>query len=244
MPHAGPIAALVPGRRPLPWPPLRPRSCAPGVLELQRRRPSRLHALTHALADALLVAVRRASADADTHVVLHTAAGRAFGAGEDRDEPPSGAFVHTLQDLAAALLHYPKPVVAAVQGWAVGAGVELALACDLVVAADGARLRLPGTALGLPTTGGVHMLLPRQVGTSRAKGWLWLGQDLDAERARQWRLVWDVVPGNELPERARALATELAARPPSALARVKRLVHGHDLPDIAHALQAEGQAPA
>lgn len=210
-----------------------------GVLELRLNRPARLNAMTHALAQALLREVVRAQDDAQVRVLLLGAEGRAFCAGKDRDDPPTDAFVETLQQLAAALLHSPKPAIAAVNGWAVGAGFELALGCDLILAGRDARFKLPEAQLGLPATGGVHLLLPRVVGTSRAKGLLWLGQALDAERAHQWGLAWELAEPADLAGRARALAAELASLPPAALARVKRLVHADHLPDIGQALRNE-----
>lgn len=210
-----------------------------GVLELRLNRPARLNAMTHALAQALLREVVRAQDDAQVRVLLIGAEGRAFCAGKDRDDPPTDTFVDTLQQLASALLLGPKPAIAAVNGWAVGAGFELALGCDLIIAGRDARFKLPEAQLGLPATGGVHMLLPRVVGTSRAKGLLWLGHELDAERAHQWGLAWALAEPADLAGRARALAAELAGLPPATLARVKRLVHADHLPDIGQALRYE-----
>lgn len=210
-----------------------------GVVELRLNRPERLNALTHELSGALLDALARAQADAAVRVILLTAEGRAFCAGKDRDDPPSPAFVDTLQQIAARMLTGSKPVVAAVQGWAVGAGFELALGADLIVAGHDARFKLPETQLGLPATGGVHMLLPRLVGTARAKGLLWLGRELDAGQAHQWGMVWELVEPSALQGRALALAQELAQLTPEALSRVKRLIHDNLLPDVPQALERE-----
>lgn len=213
-----------------------------GVLELRLNRPARLNAMTHGMAQALLQAIEQAQRDEQVRVLLITAEGRAFCAGKDRDDPPTSAFVDALQQLAAAMLRSPKPFIAGVNGWAVGAGFELALGCDLILASRDARFKLPEAQLGLPATGGVHMLLPRLVGMGRAKGLLWLGQELSAERAHQWGLAWELLEPADLPARARALAAELAALPPATLARVKRLVHDSQLPDIDQALRDEGAA--
>jgi len=209
------------------------------VLELRLNRPDRLNALTHDLSDALLKQLVWAQQASEIRVVLLTAEGRAFCAGKDRDDPPSPAFVDTLQQIAATMLTGSKPVIAAVQGWAVGAGFELALGADLIVAGHDARFKLPETQLGLPATGGVHMLLPRLVGTARAKGLLWLGRELDAGQAHQWGMVWEVVKPSALQDRALALAQELAQLTPEALSRVKRLIHDNLLPDVPQALGEE-----
>lgn len=211
------------------------------VLELRLNRPARLNALTHQLARELAKAVNDGMHNDQVRVILITAEGRGFCAGKDRDDPPTDGFVQTLQTLASGLLQGPKPVIAAVQGWAVGAGFELALGCDLIVAGTDARFKLPETPLGLPATGGIHMLLPSIVGTSRAKGLLWLGQEIHAEQAHQWGIVWELAEPADLRERALALAQTLAALPTEALVRVKRLVHAEHLPDVPAALGRESR---
>jgi len=109
--------------------------------------------------------------------------------------------VDTLQALAAALLQSPKPVVAAVHGWVVGAGLELMLNADLAIAARSARFALPEAALGLLGTGGVGALLPRAVGLPRAKGLLMLGTEFTAADAERCGLLWAVVDDAELTAR-------------------------------------------
>lgn len=225
-------------------------SCASGitrlahdrVIELRLSRPARRNALTHALVDELIAAVGEAMQDEHCRVILISAEGLGFCAGKDRDDPPTDGFVHSLQALASLMIQGPRPVVAAVQGWAVGAGFELALGCDLIIASTDARFKLPETQLGLPATGGVHLLLPRIVGTSRAKGMLWLGQEVPAAQAHQWGIVWEVVSVAALQGRALELAQSLAQLPPDALARVKRLVHTEYLPDVPAALVRESPA--
>jgi len=214
-----------------------------GIAEITLQRPERLNALTPGMAQALLEAVRQAQADPAVRVLLLQGEGRAFCAGKDRDAPGTAAFVAALQALAEALVHGGKPSVAAVQGWAVGAGLELALDCDLVIASDDARFKLPEALLGLPGTGGVHALLPRLAGLGRAKALLWLGSEFDATQAREWGLAWDVAPRAELPECACAYARQLAAIDPAALARIKALVHGAALPGFGQTLAGEAEHP-
>lgn len=210
-----------------------------GVLELRLHRPQRLNALTLALAGDLLAAMQAATADPAVRTILLTGEGRAFCAGKDRDDPPTPAFVDTLQALAAALVQAPQPVVVAVQGWVVGAGFELMLNGDLTVAARGARFVLPEVHVGLFGTGGVAALLPRLVGLQKAKGLLMLGQEIDAVEAERCGLVWQVVDDAELATHARALAGQLADSSPALLAEIKRLVHGEQLGDFDAALARE-----
>ncbi len=210
-----------------------------GVLELRLNRPERLNALTLALARELLAAVQAAVANPAVRVILLGGEGRAFCAGKDRDDPPAPAFVDTLQALAAALVQAPQPVVTAVQGWVVGAGVELMLNGDLTVAARGARFLLPEVNVGLFGTGGVAALLPRLVGLQKAKGLLMLGQEIGAADAERWGLVWQVVDDAELQAQARQLAGHLARSDPALLAEVKQLLHHEQLGDFAAALARE-----
>lgn len=210
-----------------------------GVLELRLNRPERLNALTLALTSDLLAALQAGVADPAVRAILLTGEGRAFCAGKDRSDPPTPAFVDTLQALAALLVRCPQPVVTAVQGWVVGAGFELMLNGDLTVAARGARFVLPEVQVGLFGTGGVAALLPRLVGLQKAKGLLMLGQELGAADAERWGLVWQVVEDDELPIRARQLAQRLAGSSPALLAEVKQLVHREQLGDFDASLARE-----
>lgn len=212
-----------------------------GILELRLNRPQRLNALTLAFTEHLLGALREASVDETVRVVLLTAEGRAFCAGKDRDDPATSGFVAALQHVALALMESPKPVVAAVQGWAVGAGLELLLNCDIVIAGEDARFMLPEVDAGLFGTGGVLALLPRAIGLARAKGALMLGQEFTAREAQQWGLIWSVVEDDELPGSALAIARQLAASDAAVLAQVKALLHRESFGDLAGVLEREAQ---
>lgn len=218
------------------------RTLMEGVLELRLNRPERLNALTLDLARELLAAVRAGVADPAVRVILLGGEGRAFCAGKDRDDPATDAFVDVLQALASALVNAPKPVVTAVHGWVVGAGLELMLNGDLALAARGTRFMLPEVHVGLFGTGGVAALLPRLVGLQKAKGLLMLGQELVAADAERWGLVWQVVDDEALPAHARQLAQHLAGADPALLAEVKRLVHREQLGDFGAALAREADA--
>jgi 2-(1,2-epoxy-1,2-dihydrophenyl)acetyl-CoA isomerase len=215
---------------------------ADGVLELRLNRPQRLNALTLALTQHLLAAVRQANGDDTVRVLLLTGEGRAFCAGKDRDDPPTPEFVEALQQLALALMESPKPAVAAVQGWAVGAGLELLLNCDIVIAAQSARFMLPEVSAGLFGTGGVLALLPRKIGLAKAKGVLMLGQEFSAREAEQWGLIWSVVEDGELAPSALAGARQLAGSNPAILGEIKSLLHQESFGDIEAVLEREARA--
>ncbi|MDB5857862.1 MAG: crotonase [Ramlibacter sp.] len=214
-----------------------PAAC---VLELRLDRPRRLNALTLALARELLAAVQAGEADPAVRAILLTASGRAFSAGKDRDDPPTPEFVQLLQHLAAAMIASAKPVVAAVQGWAVGAGLELLLACDIVVAAPDAQFMLPEVNVGLFGTGGVLALLPRKIGLAKAKGALLLGQAFSAEEAERWGLIWKVAA--DAPGAALAIAAQLAQADPRSVGEIKRGLHAEVLGDFGAVLAREAQA--
>jgi enoyl-CoA hydratase/carnithine racemase len=213
-----------------------------GILELRLNRPQCLNALSLVLTQQLLQAVRQASQDHAVRVLLLTAEGRAFCAGKDQGEPASSEFVQLLQQLALALMQSSKPVVAAVQGWAVGAGLELLLNCDIVIAAQGARFMLPEVNVGLFGTGGVLALLPRKIGLARAKGLLMLGQEFSARDAEQWGLIWSVVEDGALASSALAIARQLASSDPAILGSIKSLLHEESFGDLADVLEREAKA--
>lgn len=215
--------------------------CAEGVLELRLNRPARLNAVTLALARELAQAVRAAQADGNVHVLLLSAEGRAFCAGKDRDDPATSEFVDALQDVARALMECPKPVVAAAQGWAVGAGLEMLLNCDIVVASRDARFMLPEVNIGLFGTGGVLALLPRAVGLPRAKAMLMLGRELAADDAHALGLVAMLCDPEQLADAARSVARELAQRDARVLAEIKASLHRETFGDLAGVLAREAQ---
>ncbi len=213
-----------------------------GVLELRLNRPQRLNALTLALTEHLLAAVRQACRDKSVRVLLLTGEGRAFCAGKDRDDPGTPEFAATLQQLALALMECPKPVVAAVQGWAVGAGLELLLDCDVVVAARSARFMLPEVHAGLFGTGGVMALLPRKIGLARAKGVLMLGGEFGAPQALDWGLIWSVADEGQLRDAALAIARQLASAHPEILRAIKSLLHEEAVGALPAMLEREADA--
>jgi enoyl-CoA hydratase len=184
-------------------------------------RPERLNAVSEELYAELEPALLDAAADDATRAVLLAGAGRAFCAGADlkvhaeraRGPAERRAYVWAGQRVCRLLQRMPKPVVAAVQGHAIGAGAELALSADVVVCADDAQVRLPEVALGTFVGGGVSQRLPLLVGQLRAKQLLLLGRPLSGAEAADWGLATEAVPPAELEARATALARELADLP-------------------------------
>ena len=212
------------------------------VLELRLNRAEKLNALTQAMSEQLLAAVTGGLADPSVRALLLSGAGTSFCAGKDKDDPGSAAFVQRLQALAASLMRSAKPVVACVQGWVVGAGLELMLNADVVVAARSSRFMLPEVSLGLLGTGGVSTLLPAAVGLPRAKALLMLGRPFGAEDAERWGLVAGVTDDDQALTTALQVAAQLAATDAHALAATKALLHSAALGNVADALQREAQA--
>ncbi len=200
------------------------------VCEVRIDRAAKKNALTFAMYTALTEALAGAKADAAVRAVLVTGAGETFCAGNDiadflkpRDDM-HGAPPARLIDM---LVGFDKPIVAAVHGPAVGIGATMLLHCDLVYASPTARLRMPFVSLGLVPEAGSSLLLPRRVGDAIAAEMLLLGAWIDAERARELRLVNAVLPtADELVAFARARAAELGAAPPSALRSTRALLRG------------------
>jgi enoyl-CoA hydratase/carnithine racemase len=205
------------------------------VASVHLDRPNRLNAVVPALVDEILAAFERARADEVRAIVL-AGRGRAFCAGHDlkepapvEDEAAARQRLQRIQDVTRAIRSFPGPVIAAVQGYALGAGAEFALGCDLVVAGQDARFGFPEVGVGLSVTGGISALLPRAVGSVRAKELLFQGEHLSADDAYRLGLVNRVVPAGTHEQAAHELAQRLAAQPPAALALAKSLLdHGVD----------------
>ena len=190
----------------------------------------------------MLACVSGGLRDAQVRTLLLRGEGRAFCAGKDRNDPPAPEFVTVLQDLAKALMNTPKPVVAAVHGWVIGAGLEIMLGSDIAIASRSARFMLPEVTVGLFGTGAVASLLPLSVGLQKAKGMLMLGREVSATEAERWGLIWAVTDDEHLVTQARDLARQLAASDPSILGAMKALLHQETIGDIAGALHREAQA--
>lgn len=215
-----------------------------GVLTLRLDRPKRLNAIDEPTAEALLVALRRAAEAVEVRVVVLRGSGRAFSAGRDVSAAPTDTILALVQDVARAIVALPKPVVVAVHGWVVGAGVEWMLAADIVVAARGARFKLPEIGLGVFVTGGITATLPRYAGLARAKGLLLLGEEFSAADALLWGLVWSVVDEAALDGEVVRVAQRLAGFEPHAVARFKRVLNELTLDRFEVALLTEARMQA
>lgn len=194
-------------------------------------RPEALNAISGAVADDLRGALEEVSADREVWAVVLAAAGdRAFCVGADLKERAGfsdeewPAKRHHIHDLFAALRAVPQPTIAAVFGFALGGGFELALSCDLIVAADDARMGLTETRVGIIPGGGGTQMLPRKAGPSRAKDLIFTGRQVSAEEAARMGLVARVVPREELHAAAVGLAEEICASAPLAVREAKRAI--------------------
>ncbi|MFE0329579.1 enoyl-CoA hydratase/isomerase family protein [Streptomyces sp. NPDC058960] len=222
------------------------------VVHLTLNRPDSLNAITPDLRELLIQELQDASADPTVRAVVLTGAGRGFCAGADlrggagSAERLAGDVARTIrrgaQRLIAAVLDCEKPVIAAVNGTAAGLGAHLALACDLVLAAESAKFIEVFVRRGLVPDGGGAYLLPRLVGPQRAKELMFFGDALPATAAERLGLVNRVVPGHALEKTAREWAARLAAGPTRALALTKQLVNASLDTDRATSFAAEATA--
>lgn len=201
------------------------------TLVLTLNRPERRNALSRALVDALHAQIQPLAEPGDLRAVILTGAGeRAFCAGADLREREGMSdaevlrFLDDLNGLMNTLAELPIPVIAAINGFALGGGLELALACDLRVACADAVVGLTETRLGIIPGAGGTQRLSRLVGPGRAKSLIFTGRRLDAMRAMELGLLDDVVPADELQDRAWDLADEIAQAAPLAIAQAKRAI--------------------
>jgi enoyl-CoA hydratase/carnithine racemase len=200
-----------------------------GVLELALNRPAKKNALTSAMYKALIAGLIEAEADESIGAVLLRAEGGMFSAGNDIVDfiaaAQSGEEIAAV-DFVRRIARFQKPLVAAVEGLAVGVGVTLLLHCDLIYAAPDAKFSMPFIDLGLLPEAGSSLLLPRRVGMARASAWLLLGEAFSAQEALAAGLVNAVLPAEELLGNAREKAAILAAKPRAALLEARRFLRG------------------
>jgi len=207
-----------------------------------------VNVLSRAVLEALLVRLDEAEADPAVRVViLASAAAKAFAAGADiREMAPMGpaeARIHGArgQQVTRRIERLPLPVIAAVHGVCLGGGCEIALACDFVIATPDAQFGQPEINLGVTPGWGGSQRLPRRVGAARARRWIYTGRSVAAEEARAQGWIDQVVPREDLLTAAHALASELATKPPLALAAAKfevlRAVDPHLDEDLSYELE-------
>jgi enoyl-CoA hydratase len=211
-----------------------------GIATVRLNRPDHLNALSTELMDRIVEVFAALDRDPEVRVVVLAAVGeRAFSAGVDLKERPSEPVVPMtgpLRNVYEAVLECRRPTLAVLHGWVVGGGMELAMACDLRIAAHGTRLMMPEAKVGMGANFGSQML-PRLVPAGVAYQMLYLADPLDAIDAHRFGLVNWLVPADELAERAADVARTIATRAPLTLARYKAMVQlGSSLP-IAAALR-------
>jgi 2-(1,2-epoxy-1,2-dihydrophenyl)acetyl-CoA isomerase len=212
-------------------------------------RPDALNAWTRELGDDMRSALEHAAGDPDVRSIVFTGAGRAFSSGADLksggefDENGKPDVLTRLRESYNPVINLvrtvPKPVLAAVNGPAVGIGCSLALACDLVVAAESAYFLLAFVNIGLGLDGGASQTLAARLGHARAFEMAYLGERIPAAQAAEWGLVNRVVSDAELQNSATTLATRLASGPPGSYANIKRTINDRFYAGFDEALDRE-----
>lgn len=221
-----------------------------GVAVITLNRPGSMNSLTVEAKESLLASLERARSDSAARAVLITGAGRAFCAGQDLTEHAGAlgsneGLNNTVRKhynpIVLAITRMPKPVVAAVNGVAAGAGAALAFACDLRVASTKASFLMAFANVGLGADSGASWTLPRLVGHARAIEMLLLAEPVSADRALEIGLVTQVVAPEELDQTARALAERLASGPTVAYSAIKAEVSFGAALDLESALEIEAK---
>ena len=224
------------------------RAAAEGVLTLTLNRPDALNAFTVEMKEALLAALKDAARDKSVRVVIITGAGRAFSAGQDLKERqgPDVADLGTelrtrYNPIILAMRRLEKPIIGAINGVAAGAGISVALACDILIASERATFMEAFGRVGLVPDTGSTWFLPRLVGPARAAEMIFTTDPVDATTAERIGLVNRVVPADTLMDEANALAARLAQAAPIALALAKRALNRALESGLEEALEFEAQ---
>lgn len=194
------------------------------VITVRVNRPDKLNAVTQEMSEELERIVGAINDDAQVRAVVYTGTGRAFSAGSDiatLDQYATPWEFRNRRDYCDALRELRKPVIAAINGYAFGGGLEASLTCDIRVAAETATFAAPEVKLGWIGGGGMSALLAASIGATNAALMLMTGEAIDAATALAWGLVSEVVPAGDLLERAQELAAVIASRPPIAVETAK-----------------------
>ena len=220
-----------------------------GVLSITLNRPEVLNSITAAMSAELLATLNRAADDDQVRAVLLTGAGRGFCAGQDlaeatpaADKPRQDFAAHVRKvynPLVRSIRRMPKPVVAAVNGVAAGAGASLAFACDFIFASSQASFIQAFAKIGLVPDTGATFFLPRLVGTARATAMMMLGEKVTADQALSYGMIYRVSEPDKLLDESRAFAATLATQATFALGLTKRLINGSAANDLDAQLEAE-----
>lgn len=223
------------------------------VMTITLNRPERLNALDTATLQQLEAAIIRANVVDEVRCVVLTGAGRAFCAGADvkdwggatsldTEATPEEDWVTLAHRIVARIYRTPKPIIAAVNGVAVGAGLDMALACDFRIASDRARFGSVYIRLGIPPDAGATFFLPRIVGMTKAKELIYTGRIIDAEEAGAIGLAGRVVASESLASEVATFAAELASGPTIAIGMAKENIQEHWMMSLENALRSEKRA--
>lgn len=212
-----------------------------GIVRLTLNRPDKLNAFCRELGEALADGVEAAERDESCRVVVLTGAGRGFCAGQELSDevyaksgpqPDLGIILDRLNPVIERMREMPKPILAAVNGVAAGAGASLALACDIVVAKRSASFLQAFAKIGLVPDCGSTWFLPRLVGEARARGHAMLAEPIKADQAEQWGMIWKAIDDDKFDAEVTALATRLSEAATYGIGLMKRAFNaaaGNDL---------------
>lgn len=220
------------------------------VLSLKLNRPEALNAFSAPMILGLVEALEEARADADIRVICISGAGRSFSAGGDvktmGDATPENVYDHIgkLNKLIQLIKEIEKPVIAIVHGFAAGAGFNLALACDLILAANGSKFTMSFAQVGLISDGGGLFFLPHLIGIHRAKELLFSAEPIEAEYAHRIGIVNRLYPLEELEAGAMQYASRLAKGPSKAYGMIKKIADQSLASSLEHILERERTAQA
>jgi enoyl-CoA hydratase/carnithine racemase len=214
------------------------------ILRVQLNRPAKRNAMTSAMYVALAEILNKAAKDENTRVVLWHGAGDSFCAGNDIDDflkNPPGPGESPQARLMEALVNFDKPLVAAVQGAAIGGGTTMLLHCDFIYAGESTKFQMPFINLAVVPEFGSSHIVPARIGHVHAAELILLGTPFDARRAVELGLVNQVISDNDVMARARETAEKLAAKPAAALQASKRLIKQPFREQIKAAMKAENE---
>jgi len=222
---------------------------ANGVRTIMLNRPDSLNAMNRQLIDDVALAFDDANADSATRVIIFTGNGRAFCAGDDRhehihpeNETQARELVNAIQRATQAIVMGAKPVVGAINGWAVGGGFEWAINCDFPIWGQSAKGFFPEVSLNLFVTGAVTSLLPALVGLNKAREMLLLGDRYGADDLWEIGLAWRVVSDDTLMDEAHQVANKLSELPTLSVRAMKRVLNQSASNDLNKALDLETEA--
>jgi enoyl-CoA hydratase len=215
-----------------------------GFALIRLNRPAALNALNDAMMDELSAVIPALDADPAVHAIILTGSEKAFAAGADIKDMASKTFAEAVAENFItrnweAITRCRKPVIAAVAGYALGGGCELAMMCDIILAADTARFSQPEITLGIPPGAGGTQRLPRAVGKAKAMEMILTARMIGADEAERAGLVSRVVPADKLLDEARAVAAKIATLPPVAIQLAKELVNAAYETPLAQGIRQE-----